>query len=69
MKTFFKNNWLYFIGALFGALGGYVYWAEVGCLSGTCPITSSPYLSILWGTAMGALLFGLFQKKKVNEKE
>lgn len=66
MKTFFKDNWLYFAGAVVGAVGGYVYWAQIGCLSGTCPITSSPLLSVLWGTIMGALLFSMFKKKKVK---
>jgi len=37
------------LGILVGALGGYLYYIKIGCNSGTCPITSNPYLSIFWG--------------------
>lgn len=40
MKNFIKSNLLYLIGGALGAIGGYVYYAVVGCQSGTCPITS-----------------------------
>ncbi|MDD3108998.1 MAG: hypothetical protein PHV49_07325 [Alistipes sp.] len=43
-------------GALLGILAGGLYWRFVGCSSGSCPITASPWLSMLWGGAMGALL-------------
>jgi hypothetical protein len=59
-------------GAVTGAIGGYLYWRFVGCQSGGCAITSNPYMSILWGTAMGYLLFdavaGFFKKKDSQEK-
>lgn len=42
--------------AFFGAIGGFMYWKFVGCISGTCPIKSVWYLMTLWGTAMGYLL-------------
>lgn len=58
-----KKNWLYFAGAIFGVLAGYLYWYHIGCADGTCPITSSPTMSMTWGAAMGSLLFGLFQKE------
>jgi hypothetical protein len=44
------------IGVLVGALAGYVYYIKVGCVSGTCPITSNPYLTILWGAVLGYLI-------------
>ncbi len=40
---------------LAGAAGGYAYYYFIGCVSGTCPITSNPYIS----TAYGALIGGL----------
>ncbi len=64
MKRWFKNNFLYLIGAVFGAIAGYLYWQQVGCSTGTCPITSKPFNSSLYGAAMGALLFGMFKNEK-----
>ena len=64
MKKWFKSNLLYIIGAVAGAIGGYLYWNFVGCSSGTCAITSKPVNSTLYGALMGGLLFGLFKKEK-----
>ncbi len=52
------------IGAIAGAIGGYLYYRYVGCLTGGCAITSSPYMSILWGAAMGFLLADIFKLKE-----
>ena len=52
------------IGAVIGLIGGYIYYAKVGCSSGSCAITSNPYISTLWGGAMGYLVFDLFAGKK-----
>lgn len=57
------------IGIVIGAIGGYVYYVKVGCVSGTCPITSNPYMSMLWGAAMGYLIGDMFTKKGVMSKE
>lgn len=63
MKTdFIKTNRLTIIGALAGALAGYLYWRYIGCDSGSCPITSSPFYSSIWGAAIGGLLLNIFQK-------
>ena len=62
-KKKFKFNFLPVIGAVLGAVGGYIYYIEVGCKSGSCAITSNPYLSMLWGAAVGYLVFDLFKKK------
>ncbi len=70
MKKWFSNNILYFIGAALGAVAGYIYWQQVGCLSGTCMITSKPVNSTLYGAVMGALLLGLFKRApKINNKK
>lgn len=63
-KKRFKFNILPVIGAVVGAAGGYIYYIEVGCNSGSCAITSNPYLSMLWGAAVGYLVFDLFRPKK-----
>ncbi|MEO5998239.1 MAG: DUF6132 family protein [Chitinophagaceae bacterium] len=62
MKKWFKNNMLFFIGAILGAVGGYMYWKFVGCSSGSCAITSKPVNSTLYGAFMGALLLSMFKK-------
>jgi len=67
MKKWFKSNVLYLVGAILGAAAGYVYWMQVGCLSGTCAITSKPLNSTLYGAVMGALLLGIFKKDRVQQ--
>lgn len=69
MKKWFNNNLLYFIGAALGAVAGFMYWKFVGCSSGTCPITSNPVNSSLYGAMMGALLLSLFKKTVPVTKE
>ena len=50
---------------------GYLYWRYVGCTTGTCPITSSPVNSSIWGAAMGGLLLSSFmpEHKKIKKEE
>ena len=38
-----------------GALG-FAYYKLVGCRTGACPITSSPYISTLYGALLGYLI-------------
>lgn len=45
------------IGLAIGSLLGFAYYYFIGCNGGTCPITSNPYKSTLWGMAIGGLLF------------
>ncbi|GAB4446945.1 MAG: hypothetical protein Fur0028_01710 [Bacteroidales bacterium] len=49
-------------GIIIGMMGGFAYYYFIGCRSGTCPITSNPYISILYGALMGGVLF--FKPKK-----
>ncbi len=67
MKKWFKDNKLYVIGAIVGALAGYIYWNQIGCVSGTCMITSKPINSTVYGALMGSLFFGLFKKGTSKE--
>lgn len=67
MKKWFNKNMLYLIGGLLGAVAGYFYWQQVGCVSGTCMITSKPLNSTLYGALMGSLLLGLFKKETKKE--
>ena len=59
-----KISILSIIGLVVGAIGGYIYYKEVGCVSGTCAITSNPYMSIAWGGAFGYLVLDMFNGKK-----
>lgn len=68
MKKWLNNSKLYILGATIGAVAGYIYWQQIGCSSGTCIITSKPLNSTLYGALMGSLLFGIFKKDKVKEK-
>lgn len=64
MVTKLKGSIPEILGTIIGGVGGYIYYYKVGCTSGTCPITSNPWLSILWGAAMGYLLVGIFSSKQ-----
>ncbi|QKG80154.1 MULTISPECIES: DUF6132 family protein [Tenuifilum] len=44
------------LGAIVGIVAGYLYYFYVGCNSGSCPITSSPWGSMGVGGLMGWLI-------------
>ncbi|WP_435356232.1 DUF6132 family protein [Emticicia sp. SJ17W-69] len=61
--NFINKHKLTIIGVTIGAIGGYLYYHFVGCASGTCPITSKPLNSTIYGAVMGSLLFNAFKKE------
>ena len=63
-----KEQVLAIFGIILGAIGGYLYWHYIGCVSGTCPITSSPIMSTIWGALLGGLLLSMFKKDKKESK-
>jgi hypothetical protein len=67
--AFIKKHWLIVAGVAAGAVTGYLYWLNVGCTSGTCPITSSPLMSTIWGMMLGGALFNLFKKKETKSND
>ena len=44
------------LGVIIGGVLGYLVYHFIGCHSGTCPITSSPILSVLYGAVIGSML-------------
>lgn len=64
MSNFFKRNAVIIFGVVLGALGGFLYWKHVGCVTGTCPITSRPLNSTAYGALMGGLLLSYFKREK-----
>ena len=69
MKVFFTKHRLKIAGIVIGAIAGYLYYYYVGCVSGTCPITSNPWRMTIYGAILGLLLFDIFKKepKKTSE--
>ncbi len=58
-----KNRWLRpLLFAAAGALIGYLYYTFFGC-NGTCPITASPWRTMLYTCVIGFLLSGITAKK------
>lgn len=62
MEKIRKYAWV--LGGAVGLLAGYLYWQQIGCISGSCPITSSPVNSSLYGALMGGLVVSMFRKEK-----
>ena len=48
------------IGVVAGGVLGFAYYKFVRLLSGTCPLTSNPYISSLYGSVVGALIASNF---------
>ena len=69
MKRWILKNKLYFIGALLGGLAGFLYYKYVGCVTGTCAITSNPFRSTIYFAFFGAILLGIFKPDKKKSEE
>lgn len=52
------------LAAVLGGVAGYAYYYYIGCVSGTCAITSNPYISTGYGILIGALLIDRKKKKE-----
>ncbi len=44
-----------------GAALGLAYQRVIGCRTGTCPITSNPWIATIYGAVMGLLLSGAYR--------
>jgi len=45
-----------FVGAAVGGVLGFLYSKFIGCRSGTCPLTSNPYIATIYGAVLGGML-------------
>lgn len=54
------------IPILLGAAAGYAYYHYVGCVTGTCPISSNPWSSTIMGAVIG---WGFIPRKKKSQNE
>ena len=44
------------LGMVAGGALGFAYYKFVGCSAGTCPLTSNPLVSTMYGAVLGVLL-------------
>ena len=68
MKILGKKRVSSLIGALVGAIAGYLYYYFIGCSTGSCAITSNPFNSSIYGLVMGYLLVSVFDNNYKNNK-
>ena len=64
-----KENLILIILTLTGIIGGYIYWRTVGCISGTCPIFSRWYLTMIYGGFMGYLIGDIIKGYMLKRKK
>jgi hypothetical protein len=55
--------------AVIGAIGGFLYYRFVGCVSGACLITSNPYISTVYGGVLGLLIGYIVTPSKKKERQ
>jgi len=44
------------LGVMLGGSAGFAYFKFIGCTTGSCPLTSNPWISTLYGMAVGILV-------------
>jgi len=69
MKKWMEKNKFALIMLIPGSIGGYMYWYFIGCTTGTCPITSNPYGSILYGIILGFVLGNLIDERRQKKSK
>jgi uncharacterized protein YcfJ len=57
------------VGIVAGAVVGYLYYHFIGCQTGSCPLTSQPLPSTLYGAFTGGFILNSFTGTKKKDKE
>jgi hypothetical protein len=69
MKKFIQSKGWQLLGGLLGGIGGYLYWKNIGCTTGTCPITSKPLHSIVYFAVLGYFILGTITPFQITKDE
>lgn len=73
MKDFIVKHKYALILLIPGIVAGFLYWKYVGCLSGTCPITSNWHSMVLFGGLIGYFIGDsiddMIKKRKSKEEK
>ena len=56
-------------GFLVGAILGYLYYYYIGCASGSCAITSNPYISTAYGALIGLVFMWPAKKEETGRDD
>lgn len=52
----FETTLRIILGIVLGGAAGFAYYKLVGCSTGSCPLTSNPWITTLYGAAIGLLV-------------
>ena len=73
MKEFITKHKYGILLLIPGIIAGFLYWKYVGCLSGTCPITSNWHSMVLFGGLIGYFIGDsiddMMRKKQKKESQ
>ena len=69
MNIWLNKKILYIANSVTGAFEVVCYWKFVGCVTGTCAITSKPLNSTIYFAVMGAIVFGMFKKENKQQEQ
>lgn len=69
---FIQSNFWQILGGIVGGIAGYIYYKEIGCSTGTCPITSKPLNSVIYFSVLSYFVTGTirdFKAQRIKHKD
>lgn len=72
MHQLIKRYRWYILGAILGGISGYIYYTQIGCVNGTCAITSNPWRSTIYFAVLGLLLTNIildYTKRSISKDD